>query len=64
MDDSTLKAAIGESVLAIMAKGIVQVFIAEKSCWVEPAGGGVGQLVWCSYIDGAQFMKVQRYKRK
>ena len=59
MDDAALKAAIGDSMVAVLATGVVKLYKADKSNWVEATGDGVGQLVWCTDIDGTQFMKVR-----
>ncbi|KAL1526331.1 hypothetical protein AB1Y20_015045 [Prymnesium parvum] len=59
MDDSVLKAAIGDMI--ILEKGVVMMYRAEKSSWVQPPGGGLGMLVWCTDMsDNSQYFKLLR----
>lgn len=60
MDESLLNSAIGG--MDVLAKGIVMMYRAENSSWVELSGGGLGMLVWCADLkgDGSQFFKLLR----
>ncbi|KAL3931465.1 MAG: hypothetical protein SGPRY_001115 [Prymnesium sp.] len=58
MEESLLKAAIGEMV--VIGRGVVMVYRADKSSWTELAGGGLGMLVWCTDMDSSQYFKLLR----